>query len=61
MNEAELKRRYGELGTIRVEVWREFGHRLCNIPTARALEDMPVPDHVPERAIKGQGIDLVTQ
>lgn len=60
-NEAELKLLYGEIGTIRVEVWRKHGHRDGRVPNARALETMPAPQPIPERAIKGQGIDMVTQ
>ncbi|KEF55870.1 uncharacterized protein A1O9_07450 [Exophiala aquamarina CBS 119918] len=61
LNEAELKRRYGEVGIVRVEVWREIEYRDGNIPAARALEDMPATRPIPERAIKGQRIDIVTQ
>jgi len=61
MDDAELKRRYGEYGSIRVEVWREFGHRDGNASTLMALEGQPGPMPIPERAIKGQGIDIVTQ
>jgi hypothetical protein len=56
-----MKFLYGEIGTIRVEVWRKFGHRGGRVPNPRALETMPAPQLIPERAIKGQGIDMSTQ
>lgn len=61
LNDAEMKRLYGEVGTIRVEVWRKFGHRGGHVPNPRALDTMFVSEPIPERAIKGQGIDMSTQ
>lgn len=55
---AEMKQRYADLGTIRIEVWRRKGTKTrLSKPKDLWAEDKAVP----EKAFKGEAIDLATR
>ncbi|KAJ9609588.1 hypothetical protein H2200_005915 [Cladophialophora chaetospira] len=54
----EMKQRYAELGTMRLEVWRKEG---TETRAARPRYLSPARETIPEKALKGKAMDLASQ
>ena len=55
---AQIRERYRDLGSIRIEVWRKHAAKIAYSPMSK--HSRYVGQLVPEKAVKGEAIDMST-